>query len=131
MRRTLLAIVCAVLSAAFLLGTPAPATARTGALSGTWTSIDNDGSSQELVIRGSGQGTYAMFLVDDSATNACDGNPAMFVGTSVPDNTLVMVGSLACLPGGNVVRSRIAIEFVYSPGADTLTDETGVVWHRS
>ena len=132
MRRTLLAIICSLLGAVVVIGTAPPVAARTGTVSGTWTSIDNDGSSQELIVRGSGQGKYAMFLVDDSATNACDGNPAMFVGTSVPDgNTLLMTGSLTCLPGGNVVRHRITIEFEYSPGTDTLTDETGVTWYRS
>jgi hypothetical protein len=40
-------------------------------------------------------------------------------------------GTLVCLPGGNVFRSRLAIGFGYDAGTDTLTDSFGIVWHRA
>ena len=133
MRRFLFAVLCSVLVAVTSVGAAGDAVAaQDGVFRGTWTSTDHDGSSQELTIRGSGQGGYAMFLFDDSATGACGGAPAYFVGTGVADgDTLVMYGTLTCLPGGNVIRSRISIEFGYSPALDTLIDETGVTWHRA
>jgi hypothetical protein len=73
-----------------------------------------------------------MYLFDDSATSACDGNPAQLTGLGILEGSdLEMGGSLVCLPGGNPVRSRIGYHFVYSAGADTLTDDAGVVWSRS
>lgn len=98
---------------------------------GMWTSTDLDGSNQTLRISGSGRGAFGMFLFDDSATGACDGRPAHFVGSGRADGTLlVMRGALVCLPGGNPLRGRIAIAFNYSPGTDTLVDESGVSWQR-
>ena len=132
MRRFLFAVICSVLAAVASVGAAGDAVAAQGTLSGTWTSIDNDGSSQVLTISGSGRGAYAMFLFDDSATGACDGGPANVVGSGVADgNTLLMYGTLTCVPGGNPLRGRLSFEFVYSPGADTLTDETRVIWHRA
>lgn len=132
MRRILLVTLVALLAAVAPVLTPTAAIAQSGLYSGTWTSTDHDGSSQELVISGSGNGAYGMFLFDDAATSACGGAPARFVGSGVADgDTLVMFGTIVCLPGGNVVRHRIAIAFEYSSGDDTLTDETGVTWDRS
>ena len=96
------------------------------------TSVDIDGSSQQLRISGSGQGRYGTVLFDDSASQACGGAPARFVGSGSADGTtLQMTGTVVCLPGGNVLGSRITLSFVYSPTTDTLTDESGVVWYRS
>jgi hypothetical protein len=108
------------------------ASAASGPLAGTWTSIDiPDGSSQTLDIRGSGARVYSMLWLDHGAT-ACGGDPAQISGPGYPDgDDLIMVGALKCLPGGNFIRSRIAIGFVYDGSADTLTDEFGVVWHRT
>ena len=113
-------------------GALAPAaTAAPGDVAGHWTSIDNDGSSQTLDVRGSGNNVYSMFLYDDSATSACDGDPARLTGTGVLDgDLLVMNGALTCQPGGNPLRFHIDFAFVYSAGSDTLTDLSGVVWHR-
>ena len=109
-----------------------PASAAPGDLAGTWTSIDLDGSSQQLTVNGSGSHRYSMFLYDDEATSACDGNPARLTGTGELDgDTLTMTGSLTCLPGGNALRFRIDYVFVYSAGSDTLTDDAGVVWYRA
>lgn len=121
----ILAATCAVL-------TPVAASAASGPLAGRWTSIDADGSTQTLDIRGSGRTVYAMTYVDDAATNACGGNPARLSGPGYTDGSdVVMVASLVCLPGGNVVRERLTIEFHYDGGAGTLTDAFGIVWHRA
>ena len=41
-----------------------------------------------------------------------------------------MTGTLTCMPGGNPLRFRISVGFVYDPATDTLTDEFGVTWFR-
>jgi hypothetical protein len=131
MRRIVFAIFSAVLVATASLAAPSSATASPGELAGTWTSTDTDGSSQTLMIRGSGEGTYGMSLFDDAAT-ACGGSPAGFVGSGTVDGeTLLMFGTLTCRPGGNFIRSRIPYEFTYSSATDTLTDFTGVTWTRA
>ena len=99
---------------------------------GTWTSIDTDGSNQLLTIRGWGQDRLAMFLFDDSATTACHGSPAHLQGSGVVNGDhLLMRGTLTCMPGGNPLTGRTSLRFVYHLGSDTLTDNTGVRWHRS
>ena len=131
MRRILLTLASALMLVVISVATAGEAAAQQGVLSDTWTSVDTDGSNQVLRIRGSGEGAYAMSLFDDSATEACDGAPAMFVGSGEPDGTdLVMSGTLTCLPGGNGLRFRLTFGFIYDPTADTLTG-LGVTWHRS
>ena len=72
-----------------------------------------------------------MSYVDDAATDACGGDPAQVKGPGYPDgDSVTMVGTLTCLPGGNVFRTRIAIGFVHDDATDTLTDDFGIVWHR-
>ena len=133
MRRLFLAVMCAVAIAITGVGAAGTAVAsQDTSFGGTWTSTDLDGSTQVLTIRGSGQGALAIFLFDDSATGACGVSPAHVVGSGVPDgDTLVMYGTLTCLPGGNVLRFRITFTLEYVPGADVLVDESGVVWHRA
>jgi len=132
MRRFVLAVTCSVMLALVSSGAVSPASAQQGVLSGTWTSVDIDGSSQQLRISGSGQGRYGTVLFDDSASQACGGAPARFVGSGSADGTtLQMTGTVVCLPGGNVLGSRITLSFVHSTTTDTLTDESGVVWYRS
>lgn len=132
MRRLLLAVVCSAALALTTVGAAGDAVAAQGVLSGTWTSTDHDGSHQTLRVAGSGKGAYAMFIFDDSATGACDGRPAHVVGKGVADQgSVLMQATLTCLPGGNVLRHRISVEFFYSAGSDTLTDQFGVVWHRA
>ena len=110
----------------------APASAASGPLAGTWTSTDTDGSHQTLDIMGSGSHVYSMIYVDDAATQACDGDPARLTGPGVVDGeALVMNAVLTCQPGGNVIRSRLTVGFVYDSSTDTLTDDFGIVWHRA
>ena len=109
-----------------------PASAASGPLAGTWTSVDIDGSNQTLDIMGSGRHAYSMIYFDESATQVCDGNPGMLSGPGFLDgDQLLQVGPIVCLPGGNVFRSRVAISYDYDTGTDTLTDEFGIVWHRA
>lgn len=132
MKRTSVSIGLSLLFAiASVLMAPS-ATAAGGALAGSWTSVDSDGSNQTLDIMGSGNHTYSMIYFDESATSACGGNPARVSGPGFVDgNELLQVGSIVCLPGGNDFRTRIAISYVYDPGTDTLTDAFGIVWHRA
>ena len=62
-----------------------PASAASGPLAGTWTSVDIDGSNQTLDIMGSGSHAYSMIYSDESATNACDGDPAVVSGPGFVD----------------------------------------------
>ncbi|GAA2159421.1 hypothetical protein FHX52_3705 [Humibacillus xanthopallidus] len=108
------------------------ASAASGPLAGTWTSIDTDGSNQTLTIVGSGAHVYSMSYFDDVASGACGGDPAMVKGPGYPDgDTLTMVGTLTCLPGGNVFRERLVLGYEYDAETDTLTDGSDVVWHRT
>lgn len=131
-RATLPIAASVILAAAGTVLAPAAASASSGVLAGSWTSIDTDGSNQTLDIRGSGRNAYGMTYVDESATSACGGNPARLSGPGYADGSdLVMVATLVCLPGGNVVGTRLAIDFHYDGAADTLTDGFGIVWHRA
>lgn len=83
-------------------------------------------------VAGSGRGAYAMFVFDDSATGACGGRAAHVVGRGIADGSSVLMdATLTCLPGGNVLRHRLSVEFFFSSGNDTLTDQFGVLWHRA
>lgn len=125
------------LAAGILLAAPTallvpPAYAAQGDLAGTWTSVDTDGSNQTLRISGTGNPTYAMFLTDDATSGGCGGPPAQLVGTGrVDGDDVLMRGTLVCLPGGNPVPGgHFFFNFEHDDAADTLTDSTGVVWHR-
>jgi hypothetical protein len=132
-RKTVIAAACSVAIAGGVVGTVDSAAAQTDAFTGTWTSTDFDGSNQTLTVGGSGTvGRHSVQLFDDSATSACEGAPARVSGLgTVDESTLVMTGTLTCMPGGNPLRFRISIAFEHDAATDTLTDEFGVVWERS
>jgi hypothetical protein len=120
-----------VLGVALSLSLTQPASGAAGSLSGTWTSTDTDGSSQVMTITGSGQRAYAITAVD-SVASLCGGAPALIVGAgSVVEDGLVSLATVTCVPGGNLLRFRVAISYEYDAGADTLTDSFGVVWSRA
>ena len=104
------------------------------AFAGTWTSIDTDGSNQTLYVGGSGQaGRHAVSLFDDMASMACDGAPARAQGSGVVEGgTLYWQGTVTCPAGGRgPATGRVGgFELTYNEGTDTLTDASGVVWHR-
>jgi len=131
MNRIVHVLVPVILGVGLSLSLSQPASGATGSLSGTWTSTDTDGSSQIMTITGSGQRAYAITGVDLVAT-LCDGAPALFVGSgTVVEDGLVSVATATCIPGGNLLRFRVPIDYVYDAGADTLTDSFGVVWSRA
>jgi hypothetical protein len=87
---------------------------------------------RDRTVRGTGRTVYAMTYFDDSATNACHGNPARISGPGFVDGDHILhVGPVVCLPRGNVFRSRFAIGYDYDADTDTLTDDFGIVWHRA
>jgi hypothetical protein len=107
-----------------------PAFAKQGSLAGYWYSIDTDGSNQVLSLVGSGRSTYSVLLSDDAAT-VCVGDPAIYVGPgAVEGATMTTDGAVVCLPGGNPLHFRVSLTFTYDSGSNTLTDNSGVVWHR-
>ena len=125
-------VTVAFVAAILPLVASAPAHAGSGALAGTWTSVDSgDGSSQSLLVRGEGTRAYAVTYADESAS-VCGGPPAVVAGPGSFDGTrLEMVGVLTCRPGGNIFRERITLGFTYMAGSDTLVDDAGDVWTRS
>jgi hypothetical protein len=130
--KSALSIAASVVIAAVGFAVAPSASAASGPLAGTWTSVDNDGSNQVLDISGSGNRAYSMAYTDDAATGACGGDPARISGPGfVEGEDLLMVGSIVCLPGGNGLRERISIFFDYDAGSDTLTDDFGIVWQRA
>jgi hypothetical protein len=118
----------AVVLGAILLGAQLlvalPASAAEVPFNGTWTSVDTDGSNQQLIVRGSGSHSRAVTLLDDAGT-VCGGPPATVSGAAT------MRGPVTCQPGGNPFHGRVLVEFLYDSGTDTLVEQSGVVWHRS
>src|SRR4029450_7097504 len=107
MNRFLQVLVPLVLGVTLSLSLTQPASGAPGALSGTWTSADPDGSSQVMTITGSGQRAYAIFSIDSVAT-LCGGNPAQVVGpASVVEEGLISLATVTCIPGGNVLGFRV------------------------
>jgi hypothetical protein len=120
-------VAAACLAASALTMSPAQAAAG---FAGQWTATDGDGSNLSLSIHGSGA-RYAVREVDDAAT-VCGGAPASVSGAGKADGDLLVVpATLACEPGGNTFRQRIEITFTYNATPDALTDNDGVVWHRT
>src|SRR3954451_4016748 len=106
MRSLRVASLTAVVCVAGLL-TAAPGAAAGGYL-GSWVATDTlDGSNLSLSIHSGGGGHYAVREVDDAAT-VCNGAAASLNGSGAVDgDTLVVPVTLACMPGGNIIRQRI------------------------
>ena len=108
---------------------PAGAAAESSPFSGTWTSVDTDGSNQTMTISGSTRGALGVRYYDDRAT-VCGGDPARFAGPGrVDGDVLVADVLLVCIPGGNIF-GHITVETAYDAATDTLNDPSGVVWTR-
>jgi hypothetical protein len=129
---TTVAIAASVLTFSVTALAP-PASATSGALAGTWTSVDLDGSNQTLRVTEAGHPVYSTFYRDDFTSAVCGGPPAKLVGHGVSDgNGLTVVGTLVCLHRGNPIPGeRVSLRFEYDAAADTLTDDSGVVWERA
>jgi hypothetical protein len=116
----------AILAAALA---PAGAAAESSPFSGTWTSVDTDGSNQTMTISGSTRGALGVRYYDDRAT-VCGGDPARFAGPGrVDGDVLVADVLLVCIPGGNIF-GHITVETAYDAATDTLNDPSGVIWTR-
>jgi len=130
---TMLAVVVGLLAlGAAPLASPASAAPGQGALAGVWSSIDTDGSHQTLMIMGAGNPNYAAYYEDDFTSAVCGGPPAKLVGRALAvEDGLLVRGTLVCLHSGNPFpREHIVLFYEYDAAADTLTDESGVVWTR-
>lgn len=102
--------------------------------SGTWTSIDVDGSVQYVSIKKSA--TPTVTLVDTYASY-CAKHGALstfFVGTGVgtfkgTTDLYVKVGRAACESFKVPLTMLAGLRFTYSAGSNTLTDNNGLIWY--
>ena len=118
--------------AATLLVLTAPMATAQDVFTGTWTSIDTDGSNQTIVIYGTGQrGRHAITYFDDAATSACGGAPARLQGSGVVEGDTLFWSSPIICPGtgkGPVI-GRVDLFLTHDETTDTLFDGS-VDWHR-
>jgi hypothetical protein len=110
----------------------APAVTAAGSVfTGTWVSIDTDGSTQALAI---GQGTTPAVTYQDFYASSCagDGAPSThFVATgrgTIDSFTLwVEFRNGGC---GRQTIGPFGLGFAYDNSYDTLIDDFGVTWYR-
>jgi hypothetical protein len=103
---------------------------------GHWVSTDVvDGSAQTFDVSGSGTGsTYATRLHDTVATVACAGGPANAQGPGrLAGGEMFVTFTVSCPGDGRPpVRGRVGTAlYSYDSSSDTLTDDSGNVWHRA
>lgn len=110
------------------LAVPAAAVAGSDPFSGTWTSIDLDGSNQRIAITLGAGGVWTWDYVDDRATS-CGGAPASGTGSATVSGT-TLAGNLTavCDPGSPL--GTFPTRFTFDSGTGKLTDGAGVVWTR-
>lgn len=111
---------------------------------GRWRSVDIDASRQSLTFAQSDAAsdpwdTVEVELFDSNASQACQaGGPAVLEGEVTRlerkrlGAILVRFDSIVCRRGepNPELEFPLHVEFVHHPDTDTLTDETGVEWHR-
>jgi hypothetical protein len=129
-RRIILGI--AVLTLALALPAGALAAAPTSPFTGSWVSIDTDGSDQTLVVSA---GNRPSVTYQDFYASGCEnhGGPATHwvgagKGTVEGDVLYVSFQKSGC---GNTLMGGYEDEYTYDAWADTLTDSFGIVWTRS
>ncbi len=123
MRRLILLMGAPLLALMLTLGIASPAAASAV---GYWTATDVDGSHLRLWV----YSTYYTYSLDDSAS-VCGGVEAKVYGpgTFYPaSNKLIVQWSVSCFDGP--LLGPFTITLVWD-GANTMTDSTGVTWHRS
>ena len=135
MRRAFMAAGLALSLGAFMLPANAAWAAPSDVFRGSWTSFDSgDGSAQTMDIRGSGaRGHHSVFVHDTVASRACDGAPANVKGAgTVDEGVLVWFFTVTCPGSGKgPVTGRVGPGLLfYNAGTDTITDDSGTVWHR-
>ena len=127
-------LVLAGLTLAAALAVPAGVIAApsTTEFTGSWVSVDTDGSDQTLVVSG---GAQPSVIYQDFFANGCDrfGGPAThWVGAgkgSVEEGTLFVVfHKSGC---GRLLQGGYEDWFVYEAGSDTLEDSFGIIWTRA
>lgn len=118
----------ALAAGAFLA--PGAGAAPSSPFTGTWESIDTDGSHQTLRVSGSEQGAFALVYLDHEAS-LCGGDPARYGGAGRADgDSLAGRVLVVCTPGGNAL-GHIGVELWYLEGTDQLADGFGVIWDRT
>jgi hypothetical protein len=132
MRRALVALVGTALALSMIPVTagavsPAP-------FSGTWTSVDVDGSVQFLSITNSTKpkvvlvDTYASYCAKHGAQSPlfAGSGAGTFKGTT---QLAVKVGKAACGSFKVPLSILAGLTYTWAPGPNTLTDTFGVTWH--
>jgi hypothetical protein len=115
-----------------------PAASAQDAFRGVWVSIDNDGSSQRLVIgRGPGDSHFVSYF--DRGATVCGLDPetgailyaaSAFGRLSTSETELAGTMPVICWSRPPSFYGTFYFDFIYDASSDTLTDSTGVVWHR-
>ena len=120
------------LAAGLAIPSGAIAAPATSAFTGSWESVDTDGSHQTLVVSA---GARPSVIYQDFYANGCDrfGGPAthwVAAGKgSVEEGTLfVLFHKSGC---GRFLQGGYEDWFAYQAGTDTLQDSFGIVWTRS
>jgi hypothetical protein len=120
-----------VLAILVLLVAPSGAAAARG-FTGSWESIDTDGSWQQFLING-GPDVYEARMVDHYA-RTCGvglGRPMKAVFTMTAEgNTLTGMAALYCMKPREL-WTNAQLTMVYDPATDTMTDQFGMIWHRA
>ncbi|MDH3944268.1 MAG: hypothetical protein OEV06_09275 [Anaerolineae bacterium] len=104
---------------------------------GSWTATDIDGSSMFMNIGGGG-GMYRLFLYDDGGTVCNAADPFEFAASARGMGSASGANSISgswdvvvCYYSpAEVVLEDVPFSFTYLPGADQLTEPSGVVWSR-
>ncbi len=137
MRTRMRLVLAAALLAGMLAIPAATAAAPPSPFTGSWTSVDVDGSNQRLSIGGGP--SPRVLLYDDGAT-VCGldgaGDPIYAARASgratVGGTTLTVDIDLYCLASPTYFLDTFAgLTFDHDAGTDTLTDFSGVVWSRA
>jgi hypothetical protein len=102
------------------------------AFSGTWRSIDVDGSRQQMNIAGENNEVFHITFVDHRAS-FCEGFPILGKGAGEIGLDDVMHTDLnfRCLGGLEKGVEDIDYQLIYDQASDTLTDAWGVTWYRT
>ncbi len=112
--------------------------------SGVWVSTDIDGSAQTMEIKGVGDGSVEVRIQEAAWDGAivragkvaCGVAATTLTGTGELDGSgelVVTVAAVTCVDGSEPVVSAgelADLRFAREAGSDTLTDDSGVVWHR-
>jgi len=104
---------------------------------GSWTSIDSDGSNQELVISATASGTYDVSYTDSGAS-ACgkDSSNKPIYGATATGNLTAsgyfLSGSLPifCQKNPPSLLADHFFQFTFDPNSGILRDDFGITWTR-